>query len=624
MCPTQCPKVLVVDDEEIIRSLFRKTFNGMDVEFSEASDGAKAMEIIEREDFDLVITDVRMPEVNGVDLLRRVKMKAPLTEVIVITGYANESAAIEAVRLGAYDFIKKPFDSVQKVTRVAQNALEKQRLERKNRDLVADLRRKVFELQVLYDLSDKLTEVSGFSQMAFLMLDSLDKLAPYKAAAIILFGKDEIAGVLQATRELSEEELASIKAALNERLHDLTNSTLGIENVHMEVRVSQKAHESASPLDPAGGIVIPLNKSKDVIGFLWILGETDDNFGPDEKTTLELLAERMTKNTSRLCEERMKQESAKQVLLSANRLLDAQNDELKKMNSELTRANKELEEANKEIKMAHAKLLQQEKMASIGMLAAGVAHEINNPIGYIHSNMGTLVKYVDKISQMFKAYEEVLSEMPASSDEHCRMVREELEKKREELRIPYVIEDLANLARESSEGTVRVKKIVADLKNFSHADDNKETEADVNELLETTLNIVWNELKYKTEVVKNYGELPLIRCYPMQLNQVFMNLLINAAQAIEEQGKIIITTRLDGENVTVSIADNGCGISEENIKRIFDPFFTTKPLGEGTGLGLSVVYDIIQRHRGKIDIKSEVGAGTEFTLSMPIARNGDV
>lgn len=623
MCPTQCPKVLVVDDEEIIRSLFRKTFNGMNLEFSEASDGAKALEMVSTQEYDLIITDIRMPDIDGVDLLRKVKQKTPLTEVIVITGYANENAAIEAVRLGAYDFIKKPFESAQKVARVAQNALEKQQLERQNRDLVADLRRKVFELQVLYDLSDKLTEVSGFSQMAFLILDSLDKLAPYKTAAIVLFGKDEIAGVLQATRTLSEEEMASIKAALNEKLHDLTNSTLDLENLHLEVRVSEKAHESVPPLDPDNGIVIPLNKSKDVIGFLWILGETDDNFGPDDKTTLELLSERLTKNTSRLCEERMRQESAKQVLLSANRLLDAQNDELKKMNRELASANKELEEANREIKTAHAKLLQQEKMASIGMLAAGVAHEINNPIGYIHSNMGTLVKYVDKVSQMFKAYEEVLDEIPVS-DEHCRAAREELKRKAEELRIHYVIEDLANLARESSEGTIRVKKIVADLKNFSHADDNKETEADINELLETTLNIVWNELKYKTEVVKNYGNLPLIRCYPMQLNQVFMNLLINAAQAIEEQGKVTITTKVDGENVTVTIADNGSGISEENIKKIFDPFFTTKPLGKGTGLGLSVVYDIIQRHRGKIDIKSEVGVGTEFTLSIPIARNGDV
>ncbi|MBI5115629.1 response regulator [Candidatus Poribacteria bacterium] len=620
MTTAQRPRILVVDDEKIIRSLFRKTLAGKEIELSEATGGTEALTMIGQREFDLVISDIRMPDIDGVDLLREVKKRSPLTEVIMMTGYASEDAAIEAVRLGAYDFLKKPFESMDKVLLVTENALEKQRLQKKNRDLVADLRRKVFELQVLYDLGEKIVDVSGFSQLASLILDSLDKLAPYETAAIVFRGKDEIAGVVKSTHDISADEEESIRNILAQKLSELTKLDAPFERFDIRVCPPERDEPQLStPRGSDGGVFIPLNKSENVLGLLWIVGEADSDFGPEERCTLELLGDRLATNISRILDERSRQKAANQVLFSANRLLDAQNEELKKVNDELLRANKELEKANSEIKMAQAKLLQQEKMASIGILAAGVAHEINNPIGYIHSNMGTLLKYVDKVSQMFGAYEEVVNAPVSETGESQQTVKAKLEKKKADLRISHVIEDLAALARESAEGTTKVKKIVSDLKNFAHTDDDKKTEADVNEVIETTLNIVWNELKYKTEIVKNYGSLTRVSCYPTQLNQVFMNLLVNAAQAIKEKGKIVITTRMNGDSVVVSVADDGCGIPKENLNKIFDPFFTTKPVGKGTGLGLSVVYDIIQRHQGRIEVKSEVDKGTEFIVSLPVS-----
>ncbi|MCK4485579.1 MAG: GHKL domain-containing protein [Desulfobacterales bacterium] len=184
--------------------------------------------------------------------------------------------------------------------------------------------------------------------------------------------------------------------------------------------------------------------------------------------------------------------------------------------------------------------------------------------------------------------------------------------------IDFVLDDIPNLMKESQEGAERIKKIVIDLKDFAHPGDQELKYADINRSLDSTLNIVWNELKYKSTVTKDYGDLPQVRCYPQQLNQVFMNLLVNAAQAIEKQGEINIMTRaLDGK-VEIAISDTGSGIPEENLSRIFDPFFTTKEVGKGTGLGLNVAYNIIKKHKGAIDVESEVGKGTTFTIRIPV------
>ena len=228
-------------------------------------------------------------------------------------------------------------------------------------------------------------------------------------------------------------------------------------------------------------------------------------------------------------------------------------------------------------------MLQSEKLASIGQLAAGVAHEINNPIGFVNSNLGTLRGYVENLLGLVALYErgqECLASIPE--------LRAQIEGLRRESEIDFLKEDVRQLIDESIEGTSRVRRIVQDLRDFSRVDSPDWQWADLHAGLESTLNVVWNEIKFKADVVRDYGDLPEVECLPSQLNQVFMNILVNAAQAIPERGTITLRSGRNGEMVWISISDTGAGMAPEMQAKIFDPFFTTKPVGKGTGLGLSV------------------------------------
>ncbi|MBI5559031.1 MAG: PhnD/SsuA/transferrin family substrate-binding protein [Deltaproteobacteria bacterium] len=284
---------------------------------------------------------------------------------------------------------------------------------------------------------------------------------------------------------------------------------------------------------------------------------------------------------------------------------------LQQSNEELKFLNKELEKAFSELKAVQSQLLQREKMASIGQLAAGVAHEINNPIGFIMSNLGTLQKYAGKVFEFIRIVEGLAQKNPD------RLVAG-IEESKKALKIDYIISDIESLVAESLDGTERVKDIVQNLKVFARLDEAEFSMADINAGLESTITIVWNELQYKAELKKEYGDIPLTKCNPGQLNQAFMNILVNAAHAIEKQGMITVKTWSGKEHIYVSIADTGCGIPQDKINRIFEPFFTTKDVGAGTGLGLSIAYDIIKKHNGEIMVESEAGKGTTFTLKLPI------
>ncbi len=280
----------------------------------------------------------------------------------------------------------------------------------------------------------------------------------------------------------------------------------------------------------------------------------------------------------------------------------------KQAQAALQRKTIEQQETIAKLEEAHNQLLQSEKMASIGQLAAGVAHEINNPIGYVNSNLGSLRHYISDLYQLIEGYRGVLTDSQ-------REALAELERK---IDFDFVRDDLASLIAENEQGLERVKQIIKDLKDFSHVDRAEWVRGDLLKGLDSTLNVVWNELKYKAEVVKEYTRLPQIECMPSQLNQVFMNLLVNAAHAIEGQGVITIRTGIDGERVWVEVADTGKGIPAEYLPRLFEPFFTTKPVGKGTGLGLSVSYGIVAKHHGEITVDSVVGEGTRFRVWLPI------
>jgi signal transduction histidine kinase len=267
-----------------------------------------------------------------------------------------------------------------------------------------------------------------------------------------------------------------------------------------------------------------------------------------------------------------------------------------------------------ELEHAHNQLLQSEKLASIGQLAAGVAHEINNPIGFVNSNLGTLDRYLGDLLRVIDAYQQVEAALPPEARAQVDAVKRAAD-------LPYLQEDIGPLVKESRDGLDRVTRIVQDLKDFSRLGAADWQQADLHRCLDSTLNVVANEIKYKAELDRQYGEIPDVCCVPSQLNQVFMNLLVNAAQAIPERGRITLTTGRRGDEVFVAVRDSGAGIAPELLTRIFDPFFTTKPVGSGTGLGLSVSHGIVKRHGGRIEVASQPGAGSEFRVWLPIGGN---
>ena len=280
---------------------------------------------------------------------------------------------------------------------------------------------------------------------------------------------------------------------------------------------------------------------------------------------------------------------------------------------ELQRRNGQLRQTLASLAGTQEQLLQSEKMASIGQLAAGVAHEINNPIGYVHSNLGSLQEYLHCLFQLIEIYERALR-----SPDPKAMVPE-IEDMRARCDIEFISQDLPQLMAESREGIERVTEIVRNLKEFSYSDrENACKSADLHAGLESTINIVWNEIKYKVNLERRYGKLPLVQCRLSELNQVFMNILLNASHAIKDRGQIIITTGVLDEEVWIEIEDTGQGIPEDIQQSIFDPFFTTKPVGSGTGLGLSISYSIVKKHHGRIEVRSVPGQGSCFRITLPI------
>lgn len=292
---------------------------------------------------------------------------------------------------------------------------------------------------------------------------------------------------------------------------------------------------------------------------------------------------------------------------------------VEKSRADIKRKNIELETAYGDLKEAQAHILRQEKMASIGQLAAGIAHEINSPLGFITSNLDVLRKYIEKMKDFSAAQSKAVEDLSVPEGRDTDAIRESLEHKKRYLKIDHVFEDIGDLINESIDGSDRIKRIALDLRSFAGVDESDDCKyADINSRLESTINAVWSALEHKARLKKSLGNIPEINCRPGQLNQVFMNILLNAIQSIQGQGEVAVKTWSEKGSVYISIADTGCGMPEDVLNRIFDPFFTTREVGHGMGLGLSMAFAIIKRHNGKIDVESEAGKGTIFTVTLPV------
>jgi signal transduction histidine kinase len=300
-------------------------------------------------------------------------------------------------------------------------------------------------------------------------------------------------------------------------------------------------------------------------------------------------------------------------------------DLLQAMEQQLADRNREVDLAYHKLKSSQTQLVQAEKMASLGQMVAGVAHEINTPLGYVQNNVDLACQIVNQMRNLVQAFEGMTDLLASgeAGEEEVKTYLDTIAVLRGQFNGSYAPEDIENLFGDTLYGLRQISEIVLNLKNFSRLDQAPVDNVNLNECLESVLLIARNVLKHKAEVVRDYGELPPVSCSPSQINQVFLNLLTNAAHAIQGQGRILLKTRSDERHVHVVVGDNGRGIAKENLKKIFDPFFTTKPAGEGTGLGLSIAYQIVNAHQGHIRVNSQLGVGTRFCVSLPRERARD-
>lgn len=357
--------------------------------------------------------------------------------------------------------------------------------------------------------------------------------------------------------------------------------------------------------------------------FAWqILGRVEHTI---EETRLKLSQEvDKTSEANNLLESEVaERQKAEEALVHLNTHLE---ERIEERTRHLETATRELEQGRYELGKAYAELtsrqaiiLHQDKMASIGLLAAGVAHDINNPIGFVTNNLEELRIYLTRLQAFIEEQQTIIQ--ATAPPEELKKLREDWN----QLGIDYILDDFGALIAESLEGATRVSDIVKNLRNFSRVDDFAFKLADINECMESSIKITQHELRHKAQVHRQFGEIPKIFCCPQQLNQAFMNLLVNAVHAIDKRGEVTLKSWSDADFVHISITDTGCGIPENLQPKIFEPFFTTKEAGKGTGLGLSIVADIIKLHQGEISVQSRPDQGTTFTITLPIkAEVGDV
>jgi signal transduction histidine kinase/ActR/RegA family two-component response regulator len=566
-------KIMIVEDDPVSMALLKKALAKMEEEVVTATTGTEAQALFQAQQPRIVISDWMMPEMNGLELCREIRSQNSntYTYVILTTGKDKQEDLLEAFNAGIDDYLTKPFDIREFLARLNTG-------------------KRMIELE------------DNYKYLQEILIQSRNKIRTvFDVLPEEILTVDLDLNIMAMNRSMMEKMSGSFEDYHDTPCHALTedgDSKFYAEHIKEMVQACVDTGAQHFHLDRYIGSSV-----REVIKERTALPIKDDEGRVFQVTFV----------SRDVTEAYQHQEEMKKL-----------NRKLKIVSSELINKNGKLENALENLERTQAQMLQSEKMASIGQLAAGVAHEINNPTGFVSSNLKTLGDYLTDLNQLLGDYQALKENLDALPDDLLPAESKALLKKvattETEIDIDYIKEDTGMLIEESCEGTERIKKIVDDLKQFAHPGEEKMKATDINAGLESTLNVVNNELKYKATIVKAFGDLPIISAHPQQLNQVFMNILVNAAQAIEKSGQIkIVTATVDGK-AEIRISDTGCGISEKNLSKIFDPFFTTKDVGKGTGLGMNIAYNIIRKHEGEIRVESEIGKGTTFIIQLPPGR----
>lgn len=558
--------ILIFDDDLFFQKKLGETLTKAGFNAFTAGSFEEAKEIFNHNYTDIVLLDLVLKEENGLDFLPEFLKNR--TSVVVLTGHASMDSAIAALKMGAADYLRKPITD-ETLFSTIEFILEKKKEGRQQEDIKA-IKAKLERLELL-DLISR--AINSTNEINTLLKMSLNLTTGFIGAeAVSLFLKDEKSEELVcylasgAKGNILEGQRMKKGTGIAGWVSD-SGTPLLVNDVSREPRFNPE-FDKKSGFRTQSILAVPLRAMNRTIGVLEVINKKDnEKFTMDDQQLLYSLANHLA----------IAVENAKIT------------EELKKTNEILEQKVRErtrkLEDTITKLTQTQNQLIHTEKMASLGIMAAGIAHEINNPMSFIQSNLTIIKDYLKEI----------------------KIENRELSR------------EILTAIDESLEGTQRIGSIIKGLKGFARADEGKLESFDINQLIEEVLRMIWNEVKYKAEVIKELGDVPRILANRNQIMQVLVNLIVNASQAIATKGKIIIRTYLDAGRLCIDVEDTGSGIPPENIKKIFDPFFTTKPVGKGTGLGLSITLGIVQNHGGEIKVDSEVGKGTKFSLYFPVS-----
>lgn len=551
-------KILLVEDNygeaELIEELLLEN-NTTLIDLTHVEYLSKAISLLEKEKFDVILLDLSLPDSQGLDTVARIQEYGIHPPIVVLTAYNDQELALKLLQFGVQDYLVKDSVSGELLMRSLRYAIERQaarealrRSEEKYRFVVNNVREVIFQTDIQGNwifLNPAWTDITGFPVAESLGNLSFNYIHPDDYQRNILVFRT----LIEAKDEYCRHQIRYLN-----------------------------------------------NKGK----FRWIEVNARLTFTPDGQIS------GTTGTLNDITEQKLAQEALRQAGIR-----------------EREKA-RELEATLHQLQRTHAKLVQDEKMVSLGQLVAGVAHEINNPVGFIYSNIPPAREYTSDLLRLVKLYQQ---EYPQPS----KVIKTEIEA----IDLDFVKEDFLRLLNSMEEGASRIKEIIVSLRNFSRLDRSKMTKADLHQGIDSTLNILQHRLREQCnrpeiKIVKNYGQLPLIECYPGQLNQVFMNILSNAIDALEKKicssctfiPTIEIRTKFSeqSQSIVIDIADNGSGMTTDVKRRLFDPFFTTKAVGTGTGLGLSISYSIIaEQHQGNLECQSQIDKGTQFMIELPLA-----